>query len=72
MPASTFFEYCRAMEKVEAAEMLYQLKISDFPHLKQDARKSFQRIVERKVRIDDESQYMDFEEFAKKVGLTSG
>jgi hypothetical protein len=78
MPMSEFIEYIEAMKAVKARELLYQITVADFPHLKNPKRRStHQKLVKAAFpNTRQASQSITMEQMAavmnKKGTKTSG
>jgi len=69
MPISKFLSYNEAITVIEAQEMLLQMQISDYPHNKGDARRSFhKKIFNLAYPNNKESKILKSEDIALLLG----
>ena len=68
MDYETFSSYYLAIDILEAQEMLISLKVSDYPHLKDEPRSDLYYSLE-KTAYPKERKVITTKELAKKLGM---
>lgn len=72
MPFHIAYKYWMAIDVLQARDRLIDLNIADYPRKTKDGRNRFYRDLRKKAFPDSLRKEMEFEDFAKKVGLTDG
>ena len=67
MEVSTFNQHLEGMKRLEAMEHLKELRISQFPHLKEDAQTKYHKEIHKKA-FPVQKVY-SFDEIEKALGL---
>lgn len=49
MSIETFSRYKKAQERLEARELLTQLKVTDYPNMKEESRSKFHKAIHKKA-----------------------
>lgn len=69
---STALEYYEAITVIEAQNNLVEMNVGDYPRMKKDQRASFYKQMRTLAYPKTMQKEMSFEDFAKKLGMTSG
>ena len=72
MTVIDFDQYWLAITKIEAQEMLIELTIADYPHLKPMRRRELYNKLKRHQDNADANQLMSPKDIAKAIGAISG
>lgn len=67
MSIETFARYSQALERIEAQELLTQLKVMDYPNMKDEARSKLHRSIHKKAF--PVQKVFSFEEIESALGL---
>tara|TARA_R100001510_G_C7642996_1_gene200540 strand:- start:608 stop:892 length:285 start_codon:yes stop_codon:yes gene_type:complete len=67
-----FGKYLNAIEIIESKEMLDQMIVADFPHVKKEKRSNIHAKLKRKLRQENDHVLTSTEEIAKVIGGLSG
>jgi hypothetical protein len=70
MDALTFNKHVVAMERIEAMNHLKELKVSDFPQMKSDARDKYHRQISKKAFPN--RKVSSFDDIDKAFGVLGG
>jgi len=72
MSASRAFEYWQAITPLEAKEVLLDLQIVKYPHLKKGARKKFERGLNRQSKIGENKRVLTTNEIYAQLRDNNG
>lgn len=67
MPMPDYVKHMRAMERLEAQELLTQLKVMDYPNMRDDARNTLHRNIHKKAF--PVQKVHSFDDIEKALGL---
>jgi len=72
MPYSKAKKYWKAINVLQAREYLVDININNYHRFKTDSKKRFYSDLRKQAYPAHLEKRMDFEEFAKKVGMLNG
>ena len=72
MPFHVAKKYWEAINVLQARERLLDLNIADYPKMTKDGRKKLHRDLRKRAFPSHMQKEVEFEDFARKVGLKDG
>jgi len=69
MPYGTAVRYWKAINIIQARDYLLDMNVVDYPRMTKEGRRKFHREMRKQAYPVHLQKEMDYEDFAKKVGL---